>query len=179
VLSRSPHLHSRRGAFLVDAQAVIGALRKGRSSAPTLMHPIRRVAALCLACDWTWRFHYVPSESNAADWPSRGLAYKQQKARQRRRVQQGHSWRLGRVRQYSKLERALTRHSNQVKFVRNLDSRPWARNLVGELLRWFPAFWRAVTHGLRLPLGPIGYLDLFLHVNSVWQRNGRLRPRGT
>ena len=61
----------------------------------------------------------MPSESNAADWPSRGLAYKQQKARQRRRVQQGHSGRLGRVRQYSKLERALTRHSNQVKFVKN------------------------------------------------------------
>jgi hypothetical protein len=116
-LSRDTRLHSRRGAFLVDARAVMGALRKGRSSAPTLRHPICRVAALCLACDWTWRFHYVPSESNAADWPSRGKVYRQERARQRRRTMEGHN---GRVRKYSKLERALTKERAGRKFIRNL-----------------------------------------------------------
>ena len=104
VLSRSVGLYGRRGAFLVDAKAVMGALRKGRSSAPTLRHPICRCAALCIACDWTFRFHYVPSESTAADWPSRGLFYHRERARQRRRMEQRHN---GKVRKYSKLERHL------------------------------------------------------------------------
>jgi hypothetical protein len=113
-LSRNTQLHCKRGAFLVDARSVIGALRKGRSSAPTLRQPIRRVAALSLACDWTWRYHYVPSESNAADWPSRGLTYRQERSRQRRRNEMRHN---GRVRKYSKLERALATCQSQEEFL--------------------------------------------------------------
>jgi hypothetical protein len=74
LLRRTRSLHGRRGVFLVDAQSVMYALRKGRSSAPTLWHPLRKCAALSIACDWAWRFQYVPSESNAADWPS-GASY--------------------------------------------------------------------------------------------------------
>ena len=72
-LSRKPRLHSHRGVFLVDAQAVRAALQKGRSSAGTLRHPVAQAAAVCLACDWRWRFAYLPSESNPADDPSRGV----------------------------------------------------------------------------------------------------------
>ena len=108
LLSRRRQLHSHRGVFLIDAQAVMHALRKGRTSAPTLWHPVRRCAALSLACDWAWRFQYVPSESNAADWPSRGVVYRREKARQRRRDQQRLN---GRVKKYTKYER----------YVRDLD----------------------------------------------------------
>jgi hypothetical protein len=117
LLSRNPALHSHRGVFLVDARAVMGALRKGRTSAATLQHPLRMVSALCLACDWTWRYHYVPSESNAADWPSRGLCYRRERARQRRRSEQQCN---GRVRKYSKLERWLTRQENTASRLKKL-----------------------------------------------------------
>ena len=106
LLSRRSNLHSFRGVFLVNAQAVMHALRKGRSSAPTLRHPLRKCAALSLACDWLWRFQYAPSESNAADWPSRGVVYRRERARQRRRDEQRSN---GRVIKYSKYERHLRR----------------------------------------------------------------------
>jgi hypothetical protein len=41
LMSRDTRMHGKRGVFHVDAQAVMHALRKGRSSAPTLLHPIR------------------------------------------------------------------------------------------------------------------------------------------
>jgi len=61
-----------RFLFLVDAQAVQGALQGGRSSAPTLRRCVARAAALMLAADARPRFAYLPSESNPADAPSRG-----------------------------------------------------------------------------------------------------------
>ena len=73
-LARKTNWHSHRGAFLVDAQAVLGALKKGRSSAGTLRWPVRKAGALSLACGWRWRYCYLPSESNPADAPSRGEA---------------------------------------------------------------------------------------------------------
>jgi hypothetical protein len=115
ILSRSPGQHRRRGVFLVDARAVMGALRKGRTSAPTLWHPIRRCAALCLTCDWSLRFHYIPSESNAADWPSRGAIYSRERARQKRRLAQRSN---GHVRKFSKLELALRHRAKAVETLR-------------------------------------------------------------
>jgi hypothetical protein len=52
---------------------VLFSLQKGRSGAPTLRHPVRQAGALSLACGWRWRFGYLPSESNPADDPSRGV----------------------------------------------------------------------------------------------------------
>ena len=72
-LARQARCHGHRGAFLVDAQAVLAALQKGRSSAGTLRHKTKQAAALALACDWKIRYGYLPSESNPADDPSRGV----------------------------------------------------------------------------------------------------------
>ena len=72
-LSRSHANHNHRGSFLVDAQAVLHALQKGRTSAGTLRAAVGQVAALSLACAWRWRYAYLPSESNPADAPSRGV----------------------------------------------------------------------------------------------------------
>ena len=71
-LLRSPARHSQRSVFLVDAQAVIGAITKGRSSAARIRKDVSNVAALCLAGDIFLRSVYVPSEDNPADEPSRG-----------------------------------------------------------------------------------------------------------
>ena len=57
----------------MDAQAVRAALQKGRSGAPTLRHPVKQAGAISLACGWRWRYGYLPSESNPADDPSRGV----------------------------------------------------------------------------------------------------------
>ncbi len=57
----------------MDAQAVLSAMQKGRSGAPTLRHPVRQAGAISLACGWRWRFGYLPSGSNPADDPSRGV----------------------------------------------------------------------------------------------------------
>ena len=77
-LARCVRLHNHRGCFLVDAQAVLGALRKGRTSAQTLRHPVRQAGALALACGWRWHYGYLPSESNPADAPSRGVRARRQ-----------------------------------------------------------------------------------------------------
>ena len=71
-LLRSPSRHGRRVSALVDAQAVIGAITKGRSSAPTLRLEVQRIAALTIAGDFLMRYIYVPSRCNPADAPSRG-----------------------------------------------------------------------------------------------------------
>ena len=86
LLSRDRHAHGSRVTFLVDARAVLFAAEKGRSTAPTLRRPLRRIAALTLACGWIAHFAYVPSESNPADAPSRGLRLRRERARQLRRT---------------------------------------------------------------------------------------------
>jgi len=73
-LLRSPARHGRRTTLLVDAKAVIGALARGRSSAPALRRAVMRTAALALGGDLLLHLVYVPSEDNAADAPSRGRA---------------------------------------------------------------------------------------------------------
>jgi hypothetical protein len=72
-LLRAPKRHSRRTVLLIDAQSVLGATAKGRSSAPTLRREVRHISALLLAGDLLYKPVYVPSEDNPADAPSRGL----------------------------------------------------------------------------------------------------------
>lgn len=72
-LLRSVGRHSRRTPVLVDAQTVIGALRTGRSSAPTLRTEIMRASALIIGGDLLMHYIYVPSEDNPSDASSRGI----------------------------------------------------------------------------------------------------------
>ena len=72
-LLRKASRHSRRTLLLIDAQAVVGAVAKGRSSAPSIKHGVMRVAALLLAGDLQPYYGYIPSEENPADTPSRGV----------------------------------------------------------------------------------------------------------
>ena len=72
-LARTKSNLGRRGLFLLDARAVECALRKGRSSAPTLRRIVMTAAAVQLAAGLRLRFGYVPSELNPADAPSRGV----------------------------------------------------------------------------------------------------------
>ena len=66
------HLRHRLN-ILIDAQAVLRAVLKGRSSAPTFYTGLRRINATLLACTVRLGVSYVPSEANPADPPSRGL----------------------------------------------------------------------------------------------------------
>ena len=75
-LTRTERMHAHRGAVLVDAQAVGFALRKGRTSAGTLRRGVCAVAAISLAADLRLSYPYLPSESNPADFPSRGKVRK-------------------------------------------------------------------------------------------------------
>ena len=70
---RSASRFNRRLLVLIDAKAVLYAVLKGRSSAPTLKPVMRRIAAHCLAGGLLLYPLYVPSENNPADGPSRGL----------------------------------------------------------------------------------------------------------
>ena len=65
--------HSCRGTFLIDAQAVLGALAKGRSLAGAIKRDTQLSAALLLAGNVALCCTYVPSEDNPADDPSRGV----------------------------------------------------------------------------------------------------------
>ena len=71
-LTRNSRNHAHRGVILVDAQAVGHALRKGRSSAGTFRFGVAAIAALSLIADMKISYPYLPSESNPADYPSRG-----------------------------------------------------------------------------------------------------------
>ncbi|CAE7188709.1 unnamed protein product, partial [Symbiodinium sp. KB8] len=70
-LRRPSHFH-RRLVILVDAKAVLGAVSKGRTSAPGLRRVLRQIGSLLLATDSLARLVYIPSEDNPADKPSRG-----------------------------------------------------------------------------------------------------------
>jgi hypothetical protein len=58
--------------FGIDAQTVLHALRKGRSSSGGHRRLIAACGAALLAGDLRAKFFYVPTEYNAADPPSRG-----------------------------------------------------------------------------------------------------------
>ena len=68
---RDRRRHGKRVALLVDAQAVLGAAARGRSSAKTFGREIKRLAALVLGGDLLVRYVYIPSEDNPGDAPSR------------------------------------------------------------------------------------------------------------
>ena len=72
-LLRSTARHAKRTTFLIDAQAVLGAIAKGRSSSGAIKRDVRHAAALILAGDIWLRTAYIPSEDNPADEPSRGI----------------------------------------------------------------------------------------------------------
>ena len=70
--ARSAERHGARLVAAIDAQAVLGAVKKGRSSKPTFKRQITRLAATCLAADLQLLTVWVPSAHNPADAPSRG-----------------------------------------------------------------------------------------------------------
>lgn len=82
-LAKNPKYHSHRVVFLVDAQAVLDALAKGRSSAPTLFRGVKQCAALLLSTDTMARWVCISSEHNPADPPSRGIVLQHRRPRSR------------------------------------------------------------------------------------------------
>jgi hypothetical protein len=61
----------RRLLVLSDSQVAVGALSKGRSSAPTLLRRLRAISASLLAGGVQLSVRWIPSASNPADEPSR------------------------------------------------------------------------------------------------------------
>ena len=72
-ITRSVRNHGTRGVLLVDAQALMHALRKGRSSSSAFKVQLQSVAAHCLAADLKMTFGYIPTSCNPGDPPSRGV----------------------------------------------------------------------------------------------------------
>jgi hypothetical protein len=70
--ARRVRWHGSRTFALVDAQAVLHAAKKGRSSAGNFWYGSRALASLLLACDIQLHVGYVPGTWNPADRPSRG-----------------------------------------------------------------------------------------------------------
>ena len=78
---RSKARFAKRLVLLVDAQAVLFAAAKGRSSAPSLRFEMSTLAALALVGDLLIKYIYIPSEYNPADAPSRGITLRCDRAR--------------------------------------------------------------------------------------------------
>ena len=72
-LTRSIRHHSKRSVLLVDAKALIFALRKGRSSSSAFKVQLQKIAALNLCADVAVTYGYIPTSCNPADPPSRGV----------------------------------------------------------------------------------------------------------
>jgi len=72
-LLRSASRFSSRAVVGIDATAVLAAMLKGRTSAPSLRRSVRAVAAHCLGGDLLLLPLWVPSRFNPADKPSRGV----------------------------------------------------------------------------------------------------------
>ena len=70
-VARDPARHSARMLHLLDSQAGIAALAKGRSSSRILLRLLRRTAAVTLAMDHYPLYGWIRSEDNPADGPSR------------------------------------------------------------------------------------------------------------
>ena len=81
-LLRARCRHSRRTVLLIDAKSFLGAVAKGRSSAPSLRRELQTIAAYILAGDLLLRPLYIPSEDNPADAPSRGIVRRWRQRRQ-------------------------------------------------------------------------------------------------
>ena len=113
----------RRGLFLLDARAVEGSLRKGRSSAPTLRRPLMAAAAVQLAAGFRLRFGYIPSEDNPADAPSRGV---RTRPRDRRPVIPRRRLLLGLPRR-TRAKRSFWSSSSSASVATSLSSSEWLR----------------------------------------------------
>jgi len=71
-LTRDRGCRNRRVLQAMDAQSVMGALDKGRSSSAGLFAVAQRAAACVLFAGWRVTRIWVPSHLNLADGPSRG-----------------------------------------------------------------------------------------------------------
>ena len=72
-LARSRANWRRRVLIFTDSMATLGAMGKGRSSAPAFLRLCRQVTAISLAFGILPIMRYIASELNPADGPSRGL----------------------------------------------------------------------------------------------------------
>jgi len=74
-IGRTHSKYGTRQPLLIDAQAILGAVAKGRSSAYSIKRIVRHISAMALAMDIIVLPIYIPSEFNPADKPSRGPAF--------------------------------------------------------------------------------------------------------
>ena len=68
-----PAAIGKRVLMLGDSQVVTYALNKGRTSAPSLFLPLRRLSCFVLASGLRMSYRWIPSEFNPADGPSRAF----------------------------------------------------------------------------------------------------------
>jgi hypothetical protein len=68
-----PSAIGRRVLVLNDSQVVVGAVSKGRSSSQPLLRRLRHLTAWVLASGIRLSLHWIPTDSNPADGPSRGI----------------------------------------------------------------------------------------------------------
>lgn len=71
-LARSSKYRGKRHVVLVDNLGLALAVSKGRACNYKLLRIIQQLSALSLACSFSLRLRWVPSEKNVADGPSRG-----------------------------------------------------------------------------------------------------------
>ena len=69
---RAPRTRGCRLVVQSDSSVGVGALRKGRSSKPSLLRELRRIAAYILAEDLGLHIRWIATDKNMADNPSRG-----------------------------------------------------------------------------------------------------------
>ena len=72
-VTRSVRHHGHRHVFLLDAQALIYALRKGRSSSRAFKVQLQKVGALTVCAGILPYYGYIPTACNLGDPPSRGI----------------------------------------------------------------------------------------------------------
>ena len=85
-ITRSIQNHGRRHVYLLDAQALLFALRKGRSSSKAFKIQVQKVGALHLCADILATYGYIPTSCNPADPPSRGVRRTLRKLRESKPV---------------------------------------------------------------------------------------------
>ena len=83
-ITRSMRSHSRRWVCLLDAMALLYALRKGRSSSAAFKVQLQKVAALLLCADISATYGYTPTSCNPGDPPSLGVRRTLEHKRQRK-----------------------------------------------------------------------------------------------